>query len=211
MERVTDHQFALIDGKMRHVPGGVDEYLRLLDARDRARAESAAEKPQTARRERAEQQRVRRVRERAQRRDAPVLSRAEEYQLKKEIASTERKLDTLAKKAEAARAELAQADPATTRRCWSAQARVSEIEQQIADLEDVWVELSDRLLNDPTLVGQGRSRPTASLGFGREACAADRVPAGSPRLNERKPRNSCGAFWALRVSGAERPHGPATV
>ncbi len=33
MERVTDDQFALIDGKVRHVPGGVDEYLRLLDGR----------------------------------------------------------------------------------------------------------------------------------------------------------------------------------
>ena len=28
MERVTDDQFALIDGTLRHVPGGVDEYLR---------------------------------------------------------------------------------------------------------------------------------------------------------------------------------------
>jgi len=31
MERVTDDQFALIDGKIRHVPGGVDEYLRLVE------------------------------------------------------------------------------------------------------------------------------------------------------------------------------------
>ena len=32
MERVTDHQFALIDGKLRHLPGGVDEYLQLVDS-----------------------------------------------------------------------------------------------------------------------------------------------------------------------------------
>ena len=31
MERVTDHQFALIDGKVRHLPGGVDEYLKLAE------------------------------------------------------------------------------------------------------------------------------------------------------------------------------------
>jgi ABC transport system ATP-binding/permease protein len=36
MERVTDDQFALFDGKIRHVPGGVDEYLRLLDERSEA-------------------------------------------------------------------------------------------------------------------------------------------------------------------------------
>lgn len=31
MERVTDHQFALLDGKLRHLPGGVDEYLALTE------------------------------------------------------------------------------------------------------------------------------------------------------------------------------------
>ena len=30
MERVTDQQFAIVGGTLRHVPGGVDEYLRLV-------------------------------------------------------------------------------------------------------------------------------------------------------------------------------------
>ncbi|MEC4176070.1 ABC-F family ATP-binding cassette domain-containing protein [Adlercreutzia sp. R7] len=38
MERVTDHQFALIDGKVRHLPGGVDEYLRLEEEAGVARS-----------------------------------------------------------------------------------------------------------------------------------------------------------------------------
>jgi ATP-binding cassette subfamily F protein uup len=29
VERVTDHQFAVLDGHLRHLPGGVDEYLRI--------------------------------------------------------------------------------------------------------------------------------------------------------------------------------------
>lgn len=29
LERVTDQQFAILDGHLRHLPGGVDEYLRL--------------------------------------------------------------------------------------------------------------------------------------------------------------------------------------
>lgn len=33
MERVTDDQFALMDGVLRHLPGGVDEYLKLERAR----------------------------------------------------------------------------------------------------------------------------------------------------------------------------------
>ena len=32
LERVTDQQYAILDGRLRHVPGGVDEYLRLRAA-----------------------------------------------------------------------------------------------------------------------------------------------------------------------------------
>ncbi|MCL1899293.1 MAG: ABC-F family ATP-binding cassette domain-containing protein [Promicromonosporaceae bacterium] len=32
LERVADQQYALIDGRLRHLPGGVDEYLRLRQA-----------------------------------------------------------------------------------------------------------------------------------------------------------------------------------
>src|ERR1700759_476539 len=29
LERVTDQQYAILGGRLRHLPGGVDEYLRL--------------------------------------------------------------------------------------------------------------------------------------------------------------------------------------
>ena len=29
LERITDQQFAILDGRSRHLPGGVDEYLQL--------------------------------------------------------------------------------------------------------------------------------------------------------------------------------------
>ena len=32
LERITDQQYAILDGRLRHVPGGVDEYLRLRSA-----------------------------------------------------------------------------------------------------------------------------------------------------------------------------------
>ena len=40
LERVTDQQYAVIDGGLRHLPGGVDEYLELRRAQDAARARS---------------------------------------------------------------------------------------------------------------------------------------------------------------------------
>ncbi|NYI26211.1 ABC-F family ATP-binding cassette domain-containing protein [Aeriscardovia aeriphila] len=33
LERVTDHQFALINGTVRHLPGGVDDYLNVIEKR----------------------------------------------------------------------------------------------------------------------------------------------------------------------------------
>jgi ATPase subunit of ABC transporter with duplicated ATPase domains len=34
LERVTDQQYAILDGEFRHLPGGIDEYLRLENAQD---------------------------------------------------------------------------------------------------------------------------------------------------------------------------------
>ena len=35
LERVTDQQFALIGGKVRHLPGGVQDYLDMADSKPR--------------------------------------------------------------------------------------------------------------------------------------------------------------------------------
>ncbi len=135
MERVTDHQFALLDGRVRHVPGGVDEYLRLLDARSEARAETAPAKPETA------SQAV----DTSAAACKPVLARADEYRMKKELASTERKLDTLGRKADAIRVELAEGDPSDYVALLDGQERLKAVEQQISDLEDEWMGLSEKL------------------------------------------------------------------
>lgn len=42
LERVTDQQFALIDGKIRHLPGGVDEYLKIMEDYERANMQESA-------------------------------------------------------------------------------------------------------------------------------------------------------------------------
>jgi len=137
MERVTDDQFAIVDGRIRHVPGGVDEYLRLLDARRDARAAATAAKP-------AKSESAPAIVASGQD-EARTLSNIEERSLKKELASTERKLDTLGKKADAVRIEMRTTDPSDYIALGDVQGRLHEIERQISDLEDVWVELSERL------------------------------------------------------------------
>ena len=125
MERVTDDQFAVIDGKVRHLPGGVDEYLRMLEARRQA--------PSPAGRTRASEA------------ERQALPRAEEYRLKKELASTERKLRTLEAKVETTRQELHETDPTDYTALMAAQERLNEAQTGVAALEDEWLRLSELL------------------------------------------------------------------
>ena len=136
MERVTDHQFALIGGKVRHLPGGIDEYLRLIDERDARRgvampiaATGATASPSTEPGEAAQS----------------ALTRADEYATKKAIASTERKLATVSAKAAQARQALQDADPSDYLALIECEERIRDVDQQIADLEDEWLRLSERL------------------------------------------------------------------
>lgn len=139
MERVTDDQFAIVDGKIRHVPGGVDEYLRLLDERSLVQAEAKPEDPEPKRRTACRPNGI------SDEEPKPALSRAEEYRLKKEIASTERKLETLNGKADSIRTELKETDPSDYQALLDVQGRLRGIGRQISDLEDTWVELCEKL------------------------------------------------------------------
>ena len=42
LERITDQQYAIVGGEFRHLPGGVDEYIRLEEAISRAASSSVA-------------------------------------------------------------------------------------------------------------------------------------------------------------------------
>jgi ATPase subunit of ABC transporter with duplicated ATPase domains len=140
MERVTDDQFAVVDGKVRHVPGGVDEYLRLLETRRAVRTPTKAQKPELKSRASSLPADTRPELE-----ADSTLSRANEYGLKKELASVERKLETLCSKADTLRAEASQTDPSDYVALLDVQERVRAIEQPVSELEDRWVELSERL------------------------------------------------------------------
>jgi ATPase subunit of ABC transporter with duplicated ATPase domains len=131
MERVTDDQFAIVDGKVRHLPGGVDEYLRLLDARSEARNDVRTEaRPEKPKRDE----------------DAKSgLSNVDERRLRKELAATERKLDSFGGQVVAIRDELHAADPSHYETLLEIQGRLHAAERQVSELEDAWVELSTRL------------------------------------------------------------------
>ena len=133
MERVTDDQFALIDGRVRHVPGGVDEYLSLLSAK----AQTASRGSDDASGEQADG---------AGSADAPkTLSNAERRELKKRFDAVTRRLEKLDGEPDRLRGKMSDVDPSNYAELMAAQAAVDECEQEQASLEEEWLELSEKL------------------------------------------------------------------
>ncbi len=160
MERVTDHQFALIDGKLRHLPGGVDEYLAIMDERDALRTREAAEARETEARKGVVAGSAGQARSRGRAGaagglsgtapteeggESPALSGGEIRALRKLMASSERKADTLRGKIEDARARMGAADPSDYVSLGDLQAEIAGYEAQIAQLDAEWLEAAERL------------------------------------------------------------------
>ena len=141
MERVTDNQYALINGKIRHLPRGVDEYLELVgrttDGRGGVVASangkaSASKQASTSADERATGA-------------ASKLSGGEIRALRKSMASAERKMDTLRGKIEGIHQAMAEVDPSDYVKLGDMQKEIKEIETQIEALEEEWMEAAEAL------------------------------------------------------------------
>ena len=120
LERITDQQYAILDGRLRHLPGGIPEYLRLAD-----RPEPAAAQPKPA----VTEQR----------------SGAELRSIEKEIASVDRSLAKLADRISAKHDEMARHDQSDHVGLGKLTEELRELETQVAEQESRWIELSERL------------------------------------------------------------------
>ena len=130
MERVTDNQYALIDGHVRHLPGGIDEYLKIVE--ESAEENAAQQVPvEPAKQNKAQ--------------DAASLSNQEQRALKKTLLSTERKMTTLQGKIADAETRLHEADPTDFVALGEIQSEIDDFKQQLEDLELVWLETSEAL------------------------------------------------------------------
>jgi ATP-binding cassette subfamily F protein uup len=127
LERVTDMQYAILDGRLRHVPGGVDEYLRLR----RAAPPSSGGPSET--------------KTAAPGGSSPELSGAERRTVEKELASIERRMERTGKELTRLHEEYAAHDQSDYVGLGRLQTRERELQEQHSDLETRWLELSERL------------------------------------------------------------------
>ena len=119
IERVTDQQYAVAGGRLRHLPGGVDEYLRLEDAQ-------TAVVP-----------------------DGPVrsagLSGSERRDLEKQLSALDRRMQRLAKETQADHDALATHDQSDYVGLETIAGRIREREAERDGLELEWLDAAERL------------------------------------------------------------------
>ncbi|AUG29204.1 MULTISPECIES: ABC-F family ATP-binding cassette domain-containing protein [Microbacterium] len=125
LERVTDQQYAVLDGHLRHLPGGIDEYLRLRAAQLSAPAAAPAASGGAA--------------------SGPALAGADLRAAQKEVAAAERRIQKLTSQVDAARTALADHDQSDYVGLGERMRAIGELEAEIAALEERWFELSELL------------------------------------------------------------------
>lgn len=137
LERVTDQQYAVLAGAdgaghLRHLPGGIDEYLRLRAAQ-RAQADAGAHaSPASAAPAAAEAA-------------TPTLSGAELRAAQKELQAAERRIEKLTAQADAARTALAEHDQSDYVGLGDKMRAIGELDAEIAALEERWFALTEEI------------------------------------------------------------------
>ncbi|WP_428339962.1 ABC-F family ATP-binding cassette domain-containing protein [Mycobacterium sp.] len=123
LERVTDQQYAILDGRLRHLPGGVDEYLQLAAQAGAQRTAVASPKPSATQ----------------------EISGADLRAAQKEIAAIDRRLARLAEQIDAKHRALADHDQSDHVGIAGLTEQLRELESDVAGLENRWMEVSEVL------------------------------------------------------------------
>lgn len=129
LERVTDQQFALLDGHLRHLPGGVDEYLRLRKLQQAGEAKGSAISKATA----------------TAAATASGLEGAALRSAQKEISSLERRIQKLTQQVDKAKHALVDHDQSDFAGLGDRMKTISDQQAEIEELELRWFELSEQL------------------------------------------------------------------
>ena len=168
LERVTDQQFALIDGKIRHLPGGVDEYLQIVEKLQREHENninSAKTKNGSENRENSESsessgsnginsasaksaessESVAESTASASSVSAPKLTGKAYHDATRRVAAIERKLAKLEDQKSNIESQMASHDPSDFVGLQALNEELQQNAKETSDLEEEWMELSEQL------------------------------------------------------------------
>lgn len=157
LERVTDQQFALIGGKVRHLPGGVQDYLDMVEdlkngkglPEDKAgfagTGGSSAKRGAQGKGSAAESLPQSTSSEGAQDSAEPKLSGKAFHEASKRVNAIERKLAKLEEQKSNLEAQMASHDPSDYEGLNKLNEQLTAVNSESDDLEAEWLELSEQL------------------------------------------------------------------
>ena len=157
LERVTDQQFALIGGKVRHLPGGVQDYLDMVEdlkngkglPEDKAgfagTGGSSAKRGAQGKGSAAESVPQSTSSEGSQDSAEPKLSGKAFHEASKRVNAIERKLAKLEEQKSDLEAQMASHDPSDYEGLNKLNEQLTAVNSESDDLEAEWLELSEQL------------------------------------------------------------------
>lgn len=147
LERVTDQQYAILDNRLRHVPGGVEEYLRLRAEQERRGSagsnKTAGSNGATAGAGGNDSGGAASASEGSE--TAAKLTGAEARAAKKEVSSIERRMDKLNSQIAKKHEEMAAHDQTDFEGLATLTAAIREYQDELDELEMRWLEASEAL------------------------------------------------------------------
>ncbi|WP_193084352.1 ABC-F family ATP-binding cassette domain-containing protein [Brevibacterium aurantiacum] len=143
LERVTDQQYAILDHGLRHVPGGVDEYLKLRaeGAKSGGSGKSGGASKSGGSSSNSGSAGANSPADSG----ADALSGAEARAAKKEVSSIERRMDKLSKRIARAHDEIADHDQTDFEGLQKLTSSLQELKDEMTELEERWLEASEAL------------------------------------------------------------------
>ena len=143
LERITDMQYAVLDGTVRHVPGGIEQYLELRAASEGRAAGGGRSAGGANSASSADAGAV--GGDSGTSSGASTLSGAEAHAAQKELGAVERRMQKLEKRTTSLHATLAAHDQSDYQGLQEITAQLREVEQENESLEERWLELSELL------------------------------------------------------------------
>ncbi|HBT95818.1 MAG TPA: hypothetical protein DEB24_06960 [Coriobacteriia bacterium] len=147
-ERVTDNQYALLDGSLHHMPGGVDQYLKAPGVAGRVAGGEGelpgrAKKGAVVKSQKTGMGGTPKKTTAAEDPGAAKSAAARRFKNRKLLASLERKMSTLQNKLEALTEQMHETDPSD----YAELIRLGELDKtlkhELRAVEDEWLELSE--------------------------------------------------------------------
>ncbi|MFU0563469.1 ABC-F family ATP-binding cassette domain-containing protein [Gardnerella vaginalis] len=143
LERVTDQQFALIDGKIRHLPGGVDEYLKIMEDYERANMQESKAGFESESEMKSESKEG--IELDSDQKSETKLSGKAYYDATRRVSAIERKLEKLEEEKSEIEQKMASHDPSDFVGLQELNEKLQANQSESSALEEEWLTLSEQI------------------------------------------------------------------